>query len=175
MILVFILYLVFSISFILGKLSVGIIDPILLIAIRMLIAGLVLLFFCFIKKINLPNFKISLTLSIWHIALPYCLEFMAFKYATATTVAFIYNLTPLVTGMIERAFYQKKLSSLQWVAILIGFLAAMIATVGEINIQCHSFPEIISSVISDLGCLKKVSFGEILVLLSVVSSAWAWL
>ena len=174
MLLVLILYLVFAITFLVGKLSVGIIDPILLIAIRMLIAGIVLLAFCLIKKIKLPDIKVACILSMWHIAFPYCLEFMAFQYASATTVAFIYNLTPLITGIIERIFYYKKLSSRQWTAILIGFLAAMIATMGEINSQCLNVPEIISLITSDLGCLKKVGYGEILVLLSVISSAWSW-
>jgi drug/metabolite transporter (DMT)-like permease len=174
MFLVLLLYLVFAVTFLVGKLSVGIIDPILLIAIRMLIAGIVLLAFCLIKKIKLPDIKVACILSMWHIAFPYCLEFMAFQYATATTVAFIYNLTPLITGIIERTFYRKKLSSRQWTAIFMGFLAALLATLGDINTQCHSIPKIISLLTTELTCLKKVGYGEILVLLSVISSAWSW-
>jgi drug/metabolite transporter (DMT)-like permease len=174
MFLVLILYLAFAISFFVGKLSVGIIDPILVIAIRMLIAGSVLLLFCLIKKIKLPDIKVICILSIWHIAFPYCLEFMAFEYASASSVAFIYNLTPLITGIIERILYHKKLSSRQWVAIFIGFMAATLAAVGEIKTQCQNITDAISLITSGLACFKKVGYGEILVLLSVVSSAWSW-
>lgn len=175
MFLVLILYLAFAISFLVGKLSVGIIDPILLVAIRMLIAGSILLLYCVFKKIKLPGIKAICVLSMWHIAFPYCLEFIAFEYASASSVAFIYNLTPLITGIIERIFYHKKLSSRQWVAIFIGFMAAMLATVGKINTPCQNITEFISLFIPDWGCLKKIGLGEILVLSSVMSSAWAWL
>lgn len=175
MILIFILYTIFALTFILGKASNYLINPLLLIALRMLIAGSILMIYCQAKKLKLPNFKNALILSTWHIAIPYCLEFIAFKYSSATIVAFIFNLSPLITGIIERLLYQKRLSILQWTAILIGFLATIIASINEISWSCLDKNYDLVANYKNLICLKNIGFGELLVFIAVISSAWAWL
>lgn len=159
MLLILLVYFIFALTFLIGKVAVAYVNPVLLIAIRMLIAGSLITSYAIIKKLKFPNFKIISFLSLVHIALPYCLEFIAFEYTAASKVAFIFNLSPFVTGVIEHFWYKYALNWRQWAALALGTLATSLVTFSDSNFwDC-------------LAC----GWGEFLVFIAVVSGAAGWL
>ena len=164
MLLILFMYFIFALTFIIGKLSVTHIDPILLIALRMLIAGAILTCYnyfknSYFKKLAQPSLKMILNLSIFHITIPYCLEFIAFKYSTASKIALIFNLTPLITGLIEHFWYKKYLNRNQFLAIGLALIGTNLV-IGETAFSLNSF---------------SCNIADLLVLVSVTSAAAAWL
>lgn len=167
MLLIIFIYFIFALTFVLGKLSINYIDPILLIALRMIIAGVILTTYCLVKKIRFPNILNIAVLSLVHIAIPYCLEFLAFAYSSASKVAFIFNLTPLLTGLVQNFFFQKRLATAQWVAIFIAFIATSLLTISDIDINCPDFNSLAQEIFS-------CKIGDLLLFTAVSSSVIGW-
>ena len=161
------IYFIFALTFVLGKLSINYIDPILLIALRMIIAGVILTTYCLVKKIRFPNILNIAVLSLVHIAIPYCLEFVAFKYSSASKVAFIFNLTPLISGLVQSFYFQKKLTKWQWLAIFIAFIATSWLTIADMQMNR-----------SDLDILQQeflsCKMSDLLLFIAVTSSVIGW-
>jgi drug/metabolite transporter (DMT)-like permease len=163
------IYFIFALTFVLGKLSINFIDPLLLIALRMIIAGVILTTYCLVKKIKFPNILNIAVLSLVHIAIPYCFEFLAFAYSSASKVAFIFNLTPLLTGLVQSFYFKKKLTKSQWLAIFIAFIATSLFTVADLKSNCPKFD---STIFSEISICE---IGELLLFTAVFSSVIGWL
>ena len=167
MLLIIFIYFIFALTFVLGKLSINYIDPILLIALRMIIAGVILTTYCLVKKIKFPNILNIAVLSLVHIAIPYCLEFLAFSYSSASKVAFIFNLTPLISGLVQSFYFKKKLTKWQWLAIFIAFIATSLFTIADIKSNCPKLDVIFREILS-------CKIGDLLLFIAVTSSVIGW-
>lgn len=173
MFLIFILYLGYALSFIIGSISIKYVDPIALVSLRMVLSGLIMSAYAYIKKYKFPDLKSIIILSLVHIALPFSLEFEAYKYTTACSVAFIFNLTPFITGFVEQIFYKKFFTLKQWAALVGAFLATTIAT---LDAKCINFKDLFNiDSFHVSNTVPTVSFlGDLMIFGAVTLFAIGW-
>lgn len=134
MLLINLLYLLFASTFIFAKNVLTYGSPLLIISIRMLLAGSMLLAYSYLthgKQLiqDLKNAYLLLALvGLFHIYGAYVLEFWSLEYISAAQTALIFNLSPFITALLESVFYNHRLSLIQIIALIIGF-AAMLPTI----------------------------------------------
>lgn len=126
MILIFALYAIFAASFTIAKILLNFMSPVLLIAVRMTLAGCLLLAMQLViyKKLE----KIPLRMVPWwigfatiHIFMPYITEFVALQSISASCSALIYNLTPFFSAFFSYLYFGEKMTRQKWAGFLIGF------------------------------------------------------
>lgn len=126
MILIFALYAIFAASFTIAKILLNFMSPVLLIAVRMTLAGCLLLGMqaAIYKKIE----KIPLRMIPWwigfatiHIFMPYITEFVALQSISASCSALIYNLTPFCSAFFSYLYFGEKMTRKKWAGFAIGF------------------------------------------------------
>lgn len=169
MYLVLILYALFGASFTLGEAAVRVMPPLLFIAIRMILAGLLLL--TFVKIQHKEDFKFNIKHSPWflgiiffHIYLSYCTEFFSFQYLTSAKVALFYNLSPFITALFAFFVFKEVMTTRKWLGLAIGFG-------GFLPLLESSAP----TVESTLGNFGFISVAEIIALVSVTSACVGWI
>jgi drug/metabolite transporter (DMT)-like permease len=168
MFLILALYSIFALSFTMAKILLGFMSPILLIAVRMTIAGIVLLimnFFIHKQSARFDCKSISLGLIAWwigfstvHIFMPYITEFIALQSISASCSALIYNLTPFFSALFSYWYFGEKMTGQKWLGFLIGFCG-------------------ISWFVSaqSVFCIGDVQSAYGLVLISVIFGALGWI
>ncbi len=164
MVLLCLLYILFASTFIFARQAVLIAPPVFFIALRMMIAGVILLLaskfqkqvFC-IKKKELVWFT---GIVFFHVYCAYVLEFISLQYLTAAKVSLLYNLTPFITAFFAYIFFKEKLSVRKWIGLIIGFCAFMPVLLTE-STQQSSFADTL--------------IAEILLLIAIASSCIGWI
>lgn len=126
MILIFILYAIFAASFTIAKILLGYMSPVLLIAVRMTLAGCLLLAMQIViykKFVRIPLKMIPwwIGFSTIHIFIPYITEFIALQSISASCSALIYNLTPFVASFFSYLYFGEKMTRQKWAGFAIGF------------------------------------------------------
>ncbi len=136
MILILFMYSLFAASFTIAKILLSFLPPIFLIAVRMTIAGLILLFmYCFMNKklcvlqYNQISWRMIrwsmvawwLGFSIIHIVIPYVTEFIALESIAPSCSALIFNLTPFFSAFLSYLYFKELMTLKKWVGFLIGF------------------------------------------------------
>lgn len=125
--LVCLLFFIWSSSFVLGKLALTYTTPVFLTSFRMILAGVILTGFLFIKKRS--SFKLSkkqyLSLAIlgfFSIFLTNICEYYGLKHLSAAKTCFIYSLSPFFTILLSYIHFKEKLNLQKCLGLLIGFL-----------------------------------------------------
>jgi len=129
MILVIALYALLASTFSIGKILLQFTTPLFLIAIRMIIAGIILLIASLfmggkisIKKQDVGLFWIA---SLIHILIPYATEFWALQYLTPSESCLFYNLTPFFTALFSYFIFHEIITPKKWLGFIIGFFGIM--------------------------------------------------
>jgi len=168
MFLVLLQYLLLASTFTLGKAAIHYASPVFFISVRMLLAGSLLLgyMYFFNKKSWQFSTKDILSyaqLTLFHIYISFLCEFWALQYVSSAKACLLYNLSPFVTALFSYCMFAERLNGKKWLGLaigLFGFLPILLA---------HAPKEGIA------GQLWGLSLPEISLLISVCSSAYAWL
>lgn len=168
MFLVLMLYFLFASTFTLGKASLFYIAPILFVAIRMILAGLLLLTFQYFFNKAKWRFEWQDVGSFFNIALflifiAFVGEFWALQYVSATKACLLYNMSPFVTAFLAYILLSERLTGKQWVGLIIGFLGFIPILLNQTSGESFTF---------HLGFL---SVPELLLLVAVISSCYGWI
>ena len=162
MTLIFLLYAIFAASFTIAKILLSFMSPVLLIAIRMTIAGCLLL--CMHVIINKKFEKIPLRMIPWwvgfatiHIFMPYITEFIGLQSISASCSALIYNLTPFFSALFSYFYFGETLTKKKSAVFFIGFSAIACFVASQANF-----------------CLD-INGAYLLILLSVIFGALGWI
>lgn len=125
--LVLLLYATWSSIFPLGKMMLAYSPPIFLTAVRMLIAGSLLLFFISLRKrkefhLNKVQIFSLFVLGFFSIYLTNILEFWGLQYLSAAKTCFIYSLSPFFAALFSYLHFKEKITTRKIFGLLIGFL-----------------------------------------------------
>jgi drug/metabolite transporter (DMT)-like permease len=173
MFLIILMYSLFAASFTIAKILLSFMPPILLIAVRMSIAGVVLLAMHAIhtKKL-IPSLqtqsriqsKLFFYHAAWwmvfaavHICIPYVTEFIALESIAPSSSALIYNLTPFFSALFSYWYFGELMTAQKWLGFLIGFSGIAWFVCSQSIWSVH------------------LNFAYILVLISVISGALGWI
>lgn len=125
MILVFCLYALLASTFTLGKILLFYLPPFMLTAVRMIIAGLLLLvgYVIFVKKkqvIRPIDWLLLFALSWVHIFIPYSTEFIALQSVAPSSASLVYNLSPFFTALFSYFLFGETMTRMKWVGFALG-------------------------------------------------------
>jgi drug/metabolite transporter (DMT)-like permease len=169
MLLVLLVYFLLSSTFVIGKAALTYAQPIFLIAVRMGLAGILLLaYLYFFDKKQLKFKKEDLGLfaqiALFHIYLSFVLEFVAYTYVSASKAAFMFNLSPFVTALFAYIFFNERMTGRQWIGMLLGFAGTLPMLMGP--------GQAAEQASMHIGFL---SLPELCLLGSVVAAAYGWI
>jgi len=166
--LVFALYALLASTFGLTKAALDYLGPSLLVAVRMVVASVFLLgywrFFCRerqpLRWVHVPLF---LATSFFHVFLSYVPEHWALEYMISAKACLAFNLSPFITAVFERYIFDRRLTSMQLGALVLGFVSFL--------------PMLLSQVPAEQvgGNLWRISLPELSLLVAVVSASYGWI
>lgn len=151
---VVLMFALWSSVFPLAKLTLLHTTPLFLTAVRMLLAGLILLGFLAIRrKISLrltPRQLCSIGLyALLSIYLANAFEFWSVQHQSAAKTCFLYSLSPFLTAFFSYWHFGERMNARKWLGMLIGFLGIVpvislqTGAEGLIGgIFCFSWPEL---------------------------------
>ena len=122
-----VMFAVWSSVFSLSKLTLQYAPPLFLTAVRMTLAGLLLLGFlaCFRRsdfKLNLTQLFSLAILAFFSIYLSNALEFWGVQYLSAAKTCFIYSLSPFFSAFFSYIHFKEKMNRNKWIGMLISFV-----------------------------------------------------
>lgn len=164
MILILFLYTVLAATFTIGKVLLSFLPPIFLTALRMTIAGLLLLGFFKIfytgkKSLKVANLYGLFGLSIIHILIPFSAEFVALQSIAPSCAALMFNLTPFFSALFSYWYFHEVMTMKKYLGFLLGFGAISWFIIS----QSHT-----------VACDYLMYKAYFLMLMAVVSCSWAW-
>ncbi|MFA5999020.1 MAG: DMT family transporter [Candidatus Babeliales bacterium] len=180
MILIFLLYALLALTFTIGKMLLFYVPPIFLIALRMCIAGVLLLGMnhfisgpAKIKKFSdrsiadrsiadrsIADLWIFVLLSLIHVLIPYTTEFIALQSVAPSCAALMFNLSPFFSALFSYIYFDEKMTKKKW----LGFAIGMGGIVFFLEPAAFSFT-----------CWHINGTAYILLFIAVVSSALGWI
>lgn len=165
MILIFLLYSLLALTFTIGKMLLFYVPPIFLIALRMTVAGILLLVinhFVYgpVKIKRMGDFWIFIWLSIIHVFIPYTTEFTALQHVAPSCAALMFNLSPFFSALFSYLYFDEKMTKKKW----LGFVIGLGGIVFFLEPGAFSF-----------ACLHVSGMPYFLLLISVLSSALGWI
>lgn len=168
MVLVFLIYALMALTFLVGQQALKLVAPIWFIGFRMTIAGILLLTFLYffktkLLKINKSDWGKFLKVALFHAYIPFITEFWGLQYLSAPKTALLFNFTPVVTAIFSYFMLREKLIWQQILGLIIGIL-------GFVPILFELAPTELLA-----GELFKISLPEIAIIISVITSVYAWL
>lgn len=121
------LYGIWSLAFPIGKTLVFYADPIFTVAIRMLLASLVLLGWLYCKnshstKISFKEALSTFILSLFSIYFCNIFEYWGLKYLSSAKTCFIYSMSPFFTALLSYIHFKEKMTWTKWLGMCVGFL-----------------------------------------------------
>lgn len=128
MVLIFLLYALLASTFTLGKILLIYAPPLFLTAIRMSVAGLLLLgvHYLFNKKkqlsFSLQDCICFLFISFVHILIPYSTEFFALQNVASSCAALVYNLSPFFTALFSYLVFHEVMTPKKWLGFGLGLI-----------------------------------------------------
>lgn len=167
MFLVVLLYAILALTFVFAKKTLIYAQPFFLIGFRMIIAGMILLFYqrLFNKStftIHKNDFLLFFKTSLFHIYFSFMFEFWALQYLSALKTTLIYTSTPFIAAILAYFLLGESLSWQKILGIVIGLgglIPILILHAGESG----SFKEI-----------AYISLPEMVLFMAVISGAYAW-
>jgi len=158
-----------SLAFTVSKGVLNYASPVWFTAIRMLIAGVLLVgWHVFVQKrswvIQRTDIYKFLLLGFFHIYCTYVFEFWALETVSAAKDALFFNLTPFITALLSLVLYSEILSIKQWVGLALGF-------VGFLPLLIAQAPS--ESLVA--GGTSFISWAEIYLLIAVTGGSYGWI
>jgi drug/metabolite transporter (DMT)-like permease len=125
--LIFLMYAIWSSCFALGKLALHYSPPVFLTGFRMLLAAVFLLLFLLIKKraafkLSLKQYLSLLLLGFFSVYLTNVCEFWGLQYLSAAKTCFIYSLSPFFAMLFSYIHFKEKLNLKKCLGLAVGFL-----------------------------------------------------
>ncbi len=159
---VFLLYLLWSSSFPIGKWLLQYSSPIFLTGFRMFFAGGLITLFFLIKDRRFPRLSKAqwgslALLGFLSIYLSNILEFYGLQSLSAGKTCFIYSLSPFFSAFLSYLHFKEKMTRMKWVGLLIG----LIGFIPSLDFS-HDF---------DL----KISLPELAVIGAAFSAVYGWI
>ena len=167
MILLVLLYFICASMFTISKWGLAYSQPIFFVAVRMILAGLLLALYLVIREWKkgtrfLPSIKndwfLFVQIIIFHIFLTYICDACALAKITSIESAFIYNLSPFIAAICSFFWFGERMTSKKWLGLFLGFLS-MIPAFSQDGIALP----------------YMFSMPRLLTLIAVVSSAYGWI
>lgn len=117
---------IFSIS----KLTLVHCSPIFLTSARMILAGLILIGWLFLRKredlkLTIKQILPIFLLAVFSIYLTNICEFWSVQYLSSSKTCFIYSLSPFFAALFSYIHFKEKMNSRKWLGMLIGFAGVM--------------------------------------------------
>ena len=166
MILIIIAYALLASTFTIGKLALAYSSPILLIGIRMIIAGALLLGYQFF--FNRKHFRLDkqdlwsfVQITLFHVYITYIAEFWALNRMTSTKAALFFNLAPFVTALFSYFHGKEHLTRMKVIGLIIGFVGIVPAILFERNT-------------TDLKEIMYLSLPDVVFILCMISYSYGW-
>lgn len=126
LLLIFLMYGLFGLSFVIGKKTLNFVSPFFLTAVRFLLAGFGLLLFQFVfqrKHYYVPKnawWKLII-IGLFNVYLTNGLEFWGLQYMTSFKTCFIYSLSPFLAALLSYCFLHEKMTKMKWFGLIVGF------------------------------------------------------
>lgn len=168
MFLVLLLYMLWASTFIIGKIILEFMPPILFVATRMGIAGVLLLGYQYFFNRSRWRFEwrdvgIFAQIAVFFMCIGFITEYWALQYVTAAKACLLFNLSPFVTALLAYFLLSDRLTKNQWLGLVIGFLGFVPIIVNQTSLESLSL---------NIGIL---SMPELFLLISVVTSCYGWI
>jgi drug/metabolite transporter (DMT)-like permease len=168
MIFIFLVYLLLASTFTLGKAVLSYLDPIFFIALRMTVAGSLLLgYLAFCKRDKLvfckKDWPLFAQIILFHVYFSYVCEFWALQYVTSSKTCLLFNLSPFFTALYSYFLFGERLSAQKWTGLFIGFSGMLFVLTA-----CAPLEELV-------GHLSFFSIPELVLLGAVASGAYGWI
>ncbi len=127
MYLVFLMYMLFATIFVVGKVALHYSSPFFLTGVRMLLAGIILLSYQYIKDPSAIYIKkkyllLLLLIGFFNVFLTNGLEFWGLQYMTSAKTCLIYSLSPFVAIIFSYFLLKEKMNTRKWIGLIIGIL-----------------------------------------------------
>jgi drug/metabolite transporter (DMT)-like permease len=169
MFLVLLAYLLLSSTFVIGKAALAYSQPIFLIGFRMTLGGLLLLGFIYFFhksqwKFKKEDFWLFAQIAFFHIYLSFILEFWSYQYVTSSKAAFMFNLSPFITALFAYIAFGDKMSTKQWIGLMIGFFGSLPVLIAQTPAAELS-----------AGHFLFLSVPEICLLISATAGVYGWI
>jgi drug/metabolite transporter (DMT)-like permease len=168
MILVVIMYAIFSITFTLGKQAMSYGQPILFVSLRMLFAGLILLGYQYFYTSH--SFYIArkhrgkfLSIAFFQFYAAYCLQYWALPAVPSTKWALLYTIAPFAAAFFSYIYFSERITKRK----LLGLCIALIGLVPLLLTE--------SAQEQSLRAFLYISWPEIAIVCSALSFAYGWI
>jgi drug/metabolite transporter (DMT)-like permease len=127
MLIVLFMYGTWTTVFSLGKMALAVSPPLFLTATRMLLAGVLIVGFLFLRKRTLLKLSMKqigslALLGLFSIYLTNASEFWGLQYLSAAKTCFIYSLSPFFAALFSYLHFGEKMNGRKWIGLLIGLL-----------------------------------------------------
>ena len=167
MLLVVLMYAMWSSVFPFGKLALEHSPPIFLTAFRMLLAGGILFGYLALRKkqaLRLTKWQFGslAILGFFSIYLTNILEFWGLQYLTAAKVCFIYSLSPFFAALFSYLHFKEKINRTKFFGFAIGFLGFIPV------LTMQSGPD------GFLSTFKGISYPELAIMGAALFSVYGW-
>lgn len=164
---VLLLYALCASSFTISKAVLAYSAPIFFVAVRMIIAGALLLGFVYLRNINMKikreDLGLFTAIVMFHIYLAYVFDLWSLQFVSSFKSSFFFNLSPFITALLAYFFLGESMTRNKWLGLVIGFIGFLPMLLRDVPTE-----EVV-------GSLFWISKPEFFLLLAVTSSCVGWI
>lgn len=166
MFLLFILNILFALSFTIAKAVLSYGKPLFFVAVRMTTAGIFLVGYILMRygwrslRIRSSDYKKFVLFIFMHIYVTYVLDLISLQYMSSFKAAFLYNLSPFITALFSYHYFAETMTFQKIVGLIIGFGGFL--------------PELITAYSQEGKGFLFLSYAELMMIGSVVASCVGW-
>jgi drug/metabolite transporter (DMT)-like permease len=164
MILIILLYALCASTFTICKALLAYAKPFFFIAVRMLIAGGILVGYSSWKEgslnIKKKDYWLFLQIIIFHIYLAYVLDLWSLQYMSSSKSSFLYNLSPFIAALFSYFFFAERMTARKWLGLTIGFAGFLPEILFKSSFEFSNF---------------WPSYAEIVLFGAVTSGVYGWI
>ncbi len=167
-VMVLVLYAMIALTITFAKAAVSAADPLFFIAVRMIVAGTLLLsFYALFSKKRSRELKVTMRdvfnfglVIIFHIYLAFIPEFWSLQYMPSVKANILWSMTPFVALLLSFILYGERIKKLQFIGALVAFFSLL-------PLLTHGYNWCARDLVS-------FSLPELMLLISVFSATYAW-
>lgn len=162
-----VLYALCASSFTIAKAILAYGAPIFFVAVRMMVAGALLIGFLVVRKairpIHKKDFLLFAAIILFHIYCAYIGDLWSLQYITSFKSSFFFSFSPFITAILSYFFLHERMTRNKWVGLCVGFLGFL--------------PMLLKEVPSEeiFGSFLNISLPEVVLLMAVISSCIGWI
>ncbi len=163
MLYVFLMYALFASIFPLGKITLEYVSPYFLTATRMLLAGVILLIYQYVRHpqdfyLQKKHVPLLLGITVFNVFITNAFEFWALQYLEAGLTSLIYTLTIFSSMLLAYLFLRETMNGRKWLGLGIGLSGAIAifwhqSSPDEAFISLPEFMMIIAAITASIGWL----------------------